>query len=102
MHPSWKNAVARAALFCASFVTTSLLMLSVGAAFHGASSQPWLRDSPQARDAVARCMANVDRSARHACIGTLVAAARARDAGLGPARLAALRLSGADAAATAR
>jgi hypothetical protein len=84
-----KNFLARAALFGASFLVAALLMLAVGAAFDGAASQPWLRDSPQARHAVAHCMAHADRGAQRDCLQQVVAAARARDAGA--AHWAALR-----------
>jgi len=95
-----KNLLARAALFGASFVVTALLMVTVGAAFDGASSQPWLRDSPQARHAVAHCRAHADRATQRDCLSQVVAAARARDAG--GAQWAALRPARPDAPQEAR
>jgi hypothetical protein len=82
MFESSKNVLARAAIFGASFVVTALLMVVVGAAFDSASSQPWLRDSPQARQAVAHCRAHAGRAAQRDCLSQVVAAARARDAGV--------------------
>jgi hypothetical protein len=82
-----KAMAARTAIVAASFVATVTLMLAVGAAFHAASSQPWLRDTPQARSAVARCAGRSDRETRQQCLQAVVAEARARDAG--GARLAA-------------
>ena len=51
----------RAALVLASFFTTSTLLLVLGALFDDASRQPWLRDTPQARAAVATCHAHAAR-----------------------------------------
>ncbi len=73
--------LARAAILAASFVASSALVLAVSALFHQASRDGWLRDSPLARDAVARCHAQAERQVRHACVQHLVAAARERDAG---------------------
>jgi hypothetical protein len=81
-----KAIAARTAIVAASFVATATLMLAVGAAFHAASSQPWLRDTPQARTAVAQCAGRPDRETRQRCLKAVVAEARARDAGA--ARLA--------------
>jgi hypothetical protein len=81
--------VARAALFVAAFLAASASMLLVGAAFHSASPPAWLRDSPQARAAVAECAAASHRREQQACVRRVVADAQARDAGA--ARLAALR-----------
>lgn len=85
---SLRRHLARAALVAASFVTTSALMLALGAAFDAASREPWLRDTPQVRVAVAACDARASRDARRNRLRTVVAEARARDAGA--ARLAAL------------
>ena len=84
-----KSTLIRSALVAASFVATSSLMLTIGAVFHGASSQPWLRDSPQARAAVARCAALVHRNDRLDCMHTVIAQARQRDNGT--TRVAAVR-----------
>ena len=78
----------RAALVLASFFTTSTLLLVLGALFDDASRQPWLRDTPQARAAVATCHAHAAREARRSCLRAVVAEAQARDAGM--SRLAAL------------
>lgn len=78
----------RAALVLASFFTTSTLLLVLGALFDDASRQPWLRDSPQARIAVAACHAHAAREARRSCLRAVVAEAQARDAGM--SRVAAL------------
>lgn len=85
---SLRHHLARCALVAASFVTTSALMLALGAAFDGASREPWLRDSPQARVAVAACESRAARGGRRDCLRAVVAQARMRDAGA--ARLAAL------------
>ena len=76
-----KHHLARAALFAAAFATSASVLLAVGAAFHGVSSEPLLADSPRARSAVAACDALGDRVARQHCVQRLVAQAKARDAG---------------------
>jgi hypothetical protein len=85
--------LARAALVAASFAASSLIMLAIGSAFHGASSEPWLRDSPHARAAAERCAVYAARQARHQCVRAAVMEARARDAGA--AQLAAAERRGA-------
>lgn len=93
---SLRHHLARAALVGASFVTASTLLLALGAAFDAASREPWLRDTPQARAAVAACDAHAARDARRGCLRAVVAEARARDAGA--ARLAALAPAAREAA----
>lgn len=78
-----------------AFVAAAATVLAVGALFHHAARDPWLRDTPQAREAVARCEALDGRGRQQACLREVVAAAQRRDAGL--TRLAAL-----PASATAR
>ncbi len=82
----------RAAIVAVSFFAAAATTLGVGAAFHAASAQPWLRDTPAAREAVAACPARAGRDARRECVRVLVARAQARDAG-------AARLAAADRAA---
>lgn len=85
-----KDAVLRAAIVVCAFIATSLLMVAVGALFEAESRQPWLRDTPAARQAVASCDAHgarVDAAVRQRCVRGLVAAAHAPDAA--PTRLAA-------------
>lgn len=72
----------------ASFAMAAAVMLVVLAAFDSVSREPFLRDSLQARAAVARCDAQGERAARQRCVRRLVAAAKASDAGA--ARVAAL------------
>lgn len=78
----------------ASFAMAAAVMLVVFAAFDSVSREPFLRDSVQARAAVARCDAQGDRVARQRCVRRLVAAAKASDAdaarGARVARVAAL------------
>lgn len=76
-----QHALARAAWVAASFAASSLTVLAVGALFHHAARDPWLRDAPQARENVARCEALDDRGRQQACLRAVVAAARQRDAG---------------------
>ena len=76
-----KGLLARAALFTAAFATSATVLLAVGGAFHGVSSEPVLADSPRARFAVAGCDALGDRALRQHCVQRLVAEAKARDAG---------------------
>lgn len=66
--------VAAAAAAAAQFVV-------VAAAFNDASREPFLRDTPHNRLAVARCEAHGAREARDHCVRRLVAAAKASDAG---------------------
>ncbi|MCL4697590.1 MAG: hypothetical protein KJ023_11160 [Burkholderiaceae bacterium] len=72
-----------AALAVAALATAAATLLVVLAAFAGAASEPFLRDTPAARLAVARCDALGERGRRHACVHRLVAAAKASDAGAG-------------------
>lgn len=81
MFESLKPPLFRASLALASFVSSSLLVLAVGAVFDSASSQPWLRESPQSLRVAQRCAALPERAARHACVKAAVAQAQARDAG---------------------
>lgn len=90
-HERLKYHLARAALFAAAFATSATVLLAVGGAFHGVSSEPVLADSPRARFAVAGCDALGDRVARQHCVQRLVAQAKARDAGA--AQVAALAAS---------
>lgn len=71
-----KTLLTRAALFAASFTTTALLMAGLGTAFHGASSEPWLRDSPALQQMLARCDARPSHTARLACARDGIARAR--------------------------
>jgi hypothetical protein len=68
MFRHWKTRLTRACLFAASFATSALLMAALGAAFHGVSSEPWLRDSPSLQRLLARCEARTDRGDRRACV----------------------------------
>ena len=72
--------VVRAALVAASFVATSGMMLGVGFVFDSASREPWLRDSPQARLAMADCSARSSRAEQRGCARRVLAAAQAREA----------------------
>lgn len=72
--------VVRAALVAASFVASSSVMLGVGAVFDSASREPWLRDSPQARLAMADCNARSSRAEQRGCARQVLAAAQARGA----------------------
>jgi hypothetical protein len=76
-----KSGALRVAVFVASFAATSAVMVAVGAVFHAAGSGAVLRDTPQARAAVARCDARPLRKQRSDCVRHVVAQARARDAG---------------------
>lgn len=78
----------RAVLAGAAFATAASVMLAVVVAFGAVSSEPFLRDTPAARLAVARCEALGERQAREGCVRRLVAAAKASDAG--GARVAAI------------
>ncbi|MBL8289799.1 MAG: hypothetical protein JNL85_17580 [Rubrivivax sp.] len=64
----------------ASFAMAAAVMLVVLAAFDSVSREPFLRDSREARAAVARCDARGDRAARERCVRRLIAAAKASDA----------------------
>lgn len=75
------STLTRATIVAASFVATSLTLAAVGLAFDAASAPPWLRDTPEARREFARCAAIAERPARRDCLHTIVADARARDAG---------------------
>ena len=76
-----KFLLSKAALVAASFAASSALFLAVGAAFHSASSESWLRESPHARLVAERCDALSERAARHGCVRAAVAQAQSRDAG---------------------
>lgn len=91
-----KSFLAGSAIVAASFAASSLIMLAVASAFHAASSEPWLRDSPHARAVAERCGTYAGREARHQCVRGAVMQARARDAGA--AQLAALEAQRARAA----
>lgn len=65
----------------ASFATAAAVLFTIVAAFDSVSREPFLRDSPEARAAVARCEARGDRAERQRCVRRLVAAAKASDAG---------------------
>ena len=83
MHMSsfFKSGTLRVAVFLASFAATSATMVAVGSMFHAAGSSAMLRDTPQARAAVARCEARPLREQRRDCVRHEVAQAQARDAG---------------------
>lgn len=78
----------RAVVVVASFATAATVMIAVLAAFDGASREPFLRDTPEARLAVARCEASGERAQRAQCLRRLIAAAKA--SGPGAARVAVL------------
>lgn len=82
--------LSKAALVAAAFAASSALFLAVGAAFHSASSELWLRESPQARLVAERCEALNERAARHGCVRAAVAQAQARDGGAAPLATAGL------------
>lgn len=67
---------ARAAIVSAAFVASASLMLGVGLLFDGASREPWLRDNPQIRAAVAQCQAKAAPADRSACVRRVFAEAR--------------------------
>lgn len=77
----------RVALAAAALAVAAMQFIVVAAMFDDVSREPFLRDTPQNRLAVARCEAQGSREARQHCVRTLVAAAKASDAGA--ARLAA-------------
>jgi hypothetical protein len=100
MHPlkqRLKHWVVGAACFAAAFVASSFVVLAVGVAFHVASREPWLAESPQSRAVAQRCFADGERADRYRCVRAAVAAALARDAGA--AQVAALGARGASASA---
>lgn len=81
MPKSLPLAVVRSTILAASFVASSLTTLAIGALFHHASRDDWLRDTPLARAAVQRCRAHADRQQQRRCLQQLVLAARERDSG---------------------
>ena len=81
MSSSLTSGPLRVAVFLASFAATSAVMVAVGSVFHAAGSGTVLRDTPQARAAVARCEARPRRDERRDCVRHEVAQAMARDAG---------------------
>ena len=72
----------RAAVFAVSFVTSAALVAAVGSLFDQSSRGRVLRDTPQARAALARCGVPESRQERQACVRQVVARASDRDAGL--------------------
>lgn len=78
----------RAVVAVASFATAATVMTTVLAAFDSVSREPFLRDTAEARLAVARCEASGERAKREHCVRRLIAAAKA--SGAGAARVAAL------------
>ena len=78
-HP-WTTRLERAALFGAACLATTTLLAAVGLGFHGASSQPWLLDTPQARLAQASCPDRRDHAARLDCLRRTLAGAPTRTA----------------------
>jgi len=78
----------RTVVAVAALATTAAVMLVVLAAFDGVSREPFLRDTPEARLAVARCEATGERAHRASCMRRLIAAAKA--SGAGAARVATL------------
>lgn len=81
MNSFFRHGALRVAVFVASFAASSASMVAVGALFHSASADRALRDSPQARRAMARCDVVVQRDQRRDCVRSVVAAAHARDGG---------------------
>lgn len=75
-----EHPLARGAVALASIVASAACLCAVVLVFDRASSEPFLRDSAQARAAVAHCEALSGRGARDRCVHLLVAEARARDA----------------------
>jgi hypothetical protein len=65
----------------ASVAATTAVAVGLFALLDSAGRSPWLRDTPEARTAVARCAARDERGAQQRCVRQLVAAAQARDAG---------------------
>lgn len=72
--------LARSAIFLASFTASAACLCAVVLVFEHASSDPFLRDSAQARIVVARSDELGHRAARDRCVRGLMQAARARDA----------------------
>ena len=81
MQARYETLLKKLAVFTASFATTSVVTLGLTALFGSAARAPWLRDTPEARAAVASCAAREDRAARQRCLREVVAAAQAREAG---------------------
>ena len=75
-----KQPLARSAIVLASFTVSAACLCAVALVFDHASSDPFLRDSAQARLAVARCDELGNRGARDRCVHHLVVEASARDA----------------------
>lgn len=75
-----KRPLASSAIVLASFTASAACLSAVALVFDHASSEPFLRDSAQARLAVARCDQLGQRSARDRCVHRLVVEARVRDA----------------------
>ncbi len=71
---------ARGAVAVASFVASAACLCAVVLVFDHASSEPFLRDSAQARVAVERCEELRERAARDRCVQRLATQAQARDA----------------------
>jgi predicted deacylase len=88
MHTRLQIHAPQAIVCAAALAATAAVMAAVAVAFHSASAEPWLRDSPAAQRVAGRCFALEGREARQACVRAAVAQARERDAGL--MRLAAL------------
>lgn len=72
--------LARSAIVLAAFTASAACLCAVVLVFGHASSDPFLRDSAQARIAVARCDELGHRDARDRCVHGLAREARARDA----------------------
>lgn len=89
-HPRFPTRTARlrAAFAGAAFAAAATLVFAVVAAFDSVSREPFLRDTPEARLAVARCDMLGERQARQHCLQRLVAAAKA--SGAGASRVAAV------------
>lgn len=81
-HPvhAHRQPLARSALLLAAFTASAACLCAVALVFDHASSDPFLRDSAQARLAVARCDGLGHRGARDRCVRGLVLQARVRDA----------------------
>lgn len=82
------SSTARAVVAVASFATAAAVMSTVLAAFDSVSREPFLRDTAEARRAVARCEGHGERATRDRCVRQLIAAAKA--SGTGAARVATL------------
>lgn len=77
---SLRRPLARSAIVLASFTVSAACLCTIALIFGHASSDPFLRDSAQARLAVARCDALGNRGARDRCVHRLVVEASGRDA----------------------